>query len=176
MKKIFIATMMMTSFMCACAADVPDDTKAGQPDVYVTGTAPDDDTQDIRDSEPAEPDRDNGITVSDNTAEDAGEPDVPDAAETDKKDTDMPDVKETGNTPIDVEPATGGYAKGRELFCLADSETEAASLASLYGITLVDYSYGVATFTTAEDPSAVVKRGRDNGWKAIEINYIRTIQ
>ena len=176
MKKIIFAAMMITAFMCACAADVPDDTKAGQPAVSVTGTTSVDDPQYIRDSEHSEPDRDNGITVSDNTAEDAGEPDIPDAAETDTKDTDMPNVTETGNTSIDVEPAACGYAKGRELFCLADSETEAASLASLYGITLVDYSYGVATFTTAEDPSAVVKRGRDNGWKAIEINYIRTIQ
>ena len=70
----------------------------------------------------------------------------------------------------------GSYAKGRELFCTAASEKEGRDIAAVYGITFVDYAYGVATFTTNEDPAAVVQRGKDNGWKILDVNRISTIQ
>ena len=64
----------------------------------------------------------------------------------------------------------GSIADGRELFALADSEEEAKTIADLYGITLVRFSFGVATFHTEENPSAVIARGVENGWPRLEIN------
>ncbi len=63
-------------------------------------------------------------------------------------------------------------AKGNELFCLADSEEEAKKIAELYGIELVEFSNGVATFHTEEPLDEVIKRGQDNGWKLLEINSV----
>ena len=88
-------------------------------------------------------------------------------------------VKNGENTvnTITVEPFGGAeIAKGRELFCTASSEKEGRDIAAVYGITFVDYTYGVATFTTSEDPAAVVNRGKANGWVTLEINYISKIQ
>ncbi len=65
----------------------------------------------------------------------------------------------------------GDYAKGKELFTLAETEEEAKQIAQIYGIELVSFEYGVATFHTEEDPSEVVERGRENGWPPIEINH-----
>lgn len=56
------------------------------------------------------------------------------------------------------------------LMASADSEEEARELAELYGIQLVEYSYGVATFDTDEDPAAVIARGKRNGWPALSLN------
>lgn len=63
-------------------------------------------------------------------------------------------------------------AEGEELFALAENEEEAKKIAELYGISLVDFSYGVASFHTDEDLSAVIKRGKDNNWPLIEVNYL----
>ncbi|MCR4585038.1 MAG: hypothetical protein K5686_04880 [Lachnospiraceae bacterium] len=94
----------------------------------------------------------------------------------DKEITEVIPSNET-NDPINIDLGNAAdYAKGRELFCSADSEEEARAIAALYGITFVDFEYGIASFTTDEDPAAVVQRGKDNGWKSIEINYLSTIQ
>ncbi len=63
-----------------------------------------------------------------------------------------------------------GIAEGEELWALAGSEEEAKEIAELYGIELVLYDQGVATFHTDEDPAAVIQRGIDNGWKALAVN------
>ncbi|MCR5421295.1 MAG: hypothetical protein K6E98_09825 [Lachnospiraceae bacterium] len=60
---------------------------------------------------------------------------------------------------------------GYELFAAADNKEEAEELAKLYGIELREFSYGVATFHTKEDPREVIKRGKDRGWKELEINH-----
>ncbi len=64
-------------------------------------------------------------------------------------------------------------AEGRELFCLADSAEEAKRIAELYGIELVEFSYGVATFHTDEPLNDVIRRGRENGWPLLERNTIK---
>ncbi|MBQ3193727.1 MAG: hypothetical protein IJB59_09195 [Oscillospiraceae bacterium] len=56
------------------------------------------------------------------------------------------------------------------LAATVESREEAEELARLYGITLVDYSYGVATFDTREDPQAVIARGREQGWPELSLN------
>lgn len=54
------------------------------------------------------------------------------------------------------------------LMALVDSEDEARELAGLYDIEFLNYSYGVAVFSTVEDPEAVINRGVQNGWKLLE--------
>ncbi len=66
--------------------------------------------------------------------------------------------------PAEEEPLSA------ELFTLVETEEEALELAELYGIELVRFSYGVASFHTDEDPAEVVRRGEENGWPPIEIN------
>ncbi len=63
-----------------------------------------------------------------------------------------------------------GIVSGRELIALTDNKEEAEKLAKLYEIELVDYSYGVASFHTKEDPHAVIERGRKNGYKLLDLN------
>ena len=60
--------------------------------------------------------------------------------------------------------------KGRELICLADSREEAEEIAKSYGIELVEFSYGVASFHTDEDLQDVITRGKGKGLKELSIN------
>ena len=66
-------------------------------------------------------------------------------------------------------------AEGSELFCLAESEEEAKEIAALYGIELVEFGYGVATFHTEENLNDVIQRGTENGWPLLEINHIMSL-
>ncbi len=77
-----------------------------------------------------------------------------------------------GRTPAPVSgtSVSAEVVSGSELLMLAEDRNEAENVAEMYGIELVDYSYGVATFHTEEDPSAVIARGRENGWPALELN------
>ena len=85
-----------------------------------------------------------------------------------------------GRQPAPVAAPSGGpelaqepdYAPGKELFTLADSEEEAREIAETYGIELVEYEMGVAAYHTQEDPFEVVRRGREQGWPALEVNHV----
>lgn len=127
------------------------------------------------------PDRDKETAVSTESSEQAQD-------HTGSSEKDMPgptatptpvvsDIPDGGGNMIDMSGTNvSNYEKGRELFCLASSEQEAMDIAAQYGISFVEYSLGVATFTTNEDPAAVIQRGKDKGLKALEINYTATIQ
>ena len=67
------------------------------------------------------------------------------------------------------------YAEGQELLCLASSEEEAQKIADLYGIELVSFVQGVATFHTEENPMDVINRGTENGYPPLELNAISKI-
>lgn len=58
-----------------------------------------------------------------------------------------------------------------QLMCAAESREEAQALAEQYGIALVDYRNGLATFYTEEDPRDVIRRGKDNGWQELSLNH-----
>jgi len=73
----------------------------------------------------------------------------------------------TGSVPLDMRQ----YEEGKELMSLAENREEALKIAELYGVELVSYSYGVAVYHTDENPQDVIRRGSDNGWPLIEINY-----
>jgi hypothetical protein len=86
-------------------------------------------------------------------------------------------TQETVNEEIIMDNNThtsASYVKD-ELICLADTKEEAEGIASLYGITLYSFDAGVAVFKTNEDPESVIKRGRDNGYPDLDLNYIMTI-
>ena len=67
------------------------------------------------------------------------------------------------------------FPEGKELFSLAESEEEAERIAALYGVELVDFSFGVAVFHTEEDPIAVVRRGAGQDWPPMSVNRIETL-
>ena len=61
----------------------------------------------------------------------------------------------------------------RPLVALAETREEAQSIAELYGIELADWGYGVATYRTDEDPREVIRRGQENAWPELSLNYIQ---
>ena len=65
--------------------------------------------------------------------------------------------------PVDAVP-------GKELYCLAESASEAEEIAASYGITLVVFGNGVATFTTDKDLHEVIEYGKKNNLTPISIN------
>ncbi len=82
-------------------------------------------------------------------------------------------LKKTGDS-ADVLTLSSGMAenavKGRELICLTGDEEDAKKTAQLYGIELVEFANGVASFHTEEEPAEVIKRGMDNGWPELSVN------
>ncbi len=73
-------------------------------------------------------------------------------------------------SPVASTPGIG-YIEGKELYALTAKEEEAKQIAETYGIVLVEFSHGVAVFHTADDPCDVIKKGQENGWPSLELNY-----
>ena len=67
------------------------------------------------------------------------------------------------------------YNQETPLICSAESEEEAKQIADQYGIQLVEFSYGVASFYTEEDPAEVIRRGLEVGWTELSLNQIHPI-
>ena len=65
------------------------------------------------------------------------------------------------------------YDQDAPLIGAAETREEAEKIAALYGITLVDFSHGAALYHTDEDPREVIRRGRENGWPELTLNYVR---
>lgn len=61
---------------------------------------------------------------------------------------------------------------GGRLVCSAETEEEAREIAQLYGIEFVEFRHGMALFTTEEKPSAVIERGREQGWPELVIDPV----
>jgi len=64
------------------------------------------------------------------------------------------------------------YSKDKPLFAIAGSEDEAKKIADDYGIELVEYSYGVASFNTDKNLKELIEWGKAQGLPLLEINYI----
>lgn len=58
------------------------------------------------------------------------------------------------------------------LMATAESQEEAEAIAKQYGITLVSWGYGIATFHTEENPQEVIQRGLAQGWPELSLNTI----
>lgn len=55
----------------------------------------------------------------------------------------------------------------------ADTQEKAQEIAEQYGIKLVSYGNGIATYQTDEDPYEVIARGEKNGYAPLSINYVQ---
>ena len=64
------------------------------------------------------------------------------------------------------------YSEEAPLIGVAETREEAEEIAKLYGITLLDFSHNTALYHTDEDPRAVIRRGPENGWPELSLNYI----
>ena len=85
-------------------------------------------------------------------------------------------VSGCNNKPLEPEeieavavPIEDNVVEGKELLCLADTEEEAQEIADMYGIELVEFGYGVATFH-AENPQAVIQMGKEKGYPELSLN------
>lgn len=85
-------------------------------------------------------------------------------------------LQERSVPKLPVTPETAPVAPGGELMCAADSEEAAKAIAEAYGITLAEYSLGIAVFTTEEDLKAVLARGEALGLPALSPNYLAAVQ
>ncbi len=79
---------------------------------------------------------------------------------------------EINDSRIRAGKAQDNTVKGSELMCSCDSEEEAKKTAQIYGIELVDFSYGIATFHTEEDPYELVRKGAAEGWPELSVNTL----
>ena len=61
------------------------------------------------------------------------------------------------------------------MIALADTKEEAKKIAELYGIELVNYSYGVAEYETTKDPQELIALGEKNNYPALSTNNTLTI-
>ena len=72
--------------------------------------------------------------------------------------------------PAEAPSIQAEAVKGKELYCLAETQEEAEEIASSYDITLVSFGDGVATFTTDRNLQEVIRYGRENNLAPISIN------
>ena len=81
------------------------------------------------------------------------------------------DVILDGPEDTAIQEIDPGVSQEGQLMAMAQSLEEAQTLAELYGIELVDFSYQIALFRTQENPREVIRRGQQNGWPELSINY-----
>ncbi len=77
-----------------------------------------------------------------------------------------PEYQEPDSAGGDFQEVT----EGAELLCLAETKEEAQKIADLYGIELVDFGYGLATFHTDKDPEEVISEGLEKGYPELSLN------
>ena len=86
-------------------------------------------------------------------------------------------TKEVVSSGDAIAPADPEVVEGEELLCLADSKEEAQKIADQYGIELVNFNYGVATFHTEDDPQKVIDMGKEKGYPELSLNgYSHTME
>lgn len=57
-----------------------------------------------------------------------------------------------------------------EMVALVDTESEAQEIAELYQIELLNFSNGVAVYTTDRDPYELIALGNEKGYPTLSIN------
>lgn len=102
--------------------------------------------------------------------EEAMEP-AEDAGDTGRNHSSAEDDGDTG-TSIEEEEIMGEKVS---MIALADTKEEAQKIAELYGIELVNYSYGVAEYETTKDPQKLIALGEKNNYPALSTNNTLTI-
>lgn len=61
------------------------------------------------------------------------------------------------------------------MIALADTKEEAKKIAELYGIELVNFSYGVAEYETTKEPQELIALGEKNNYPTLSTNNTLTI-
>ena len=106
-----------------------------------------------------------------------------------EEDTDVQEESKPKETEEDMEPAEDDGDTGRNhssteevimgekvsMIALADTKEEAKKIAELYGIELVNYSYGVAEYETTKDPQELIALGEKKNYPALSTNNTLTI-
>ena len=83
------------------------------------------------------------------------------------------ETQETQNGWAPLQPQEDKIPVGEDaqLLCMTQTQEEAQEIAALYGIELVAWYDGLATFRTDEDPREVIRRGEAQGWQTLELNH-----
>ena len=59
-----------------------------------------------------------------------------------------------------------------ELIGLFEDKKQAVEVGELYGIELVSFSYGVASFRCEGDAEELIALGEANGWPPLSLNHL----
>lgn len=129
----------------------------------------------------AEPEKPDGEPEADTDVQEESKP-----KETEEN---MEPAEEKGDTGRNHSSAEDDGAAGRNhssteevimgekvsMIALADTKEEAKKIAELYGIELVNFSYGVAEYETTKDPQELIALGEKNNYPTLSINNTLTI-
>ncbi len=129
----------------------------------------------------AEPEKTDGETEADTDVQEESKPKGTEEA--------MEPAEEKGDTGRNHSSAEDDGAAGRNhssteevimgekvsMIALADTKEEAKKIAELYGIELVNFSYGVAEYETTKDPQELIALGEKNNYPTLSTNNTLTI-
>ena len=143
----------------------------------------------------AEPEKTDGETEADTDVQEESKPKdteenmepAEDAGDTGRNHSSAEDAGDTGRNHSSAENDgdTGRNHSSTEeeeimgekvsMIALADTKEEAKKIAELYGIELVNYSYGVAEYETTKDPQELIALGEKNNYPTLSTNNTLTI-
>lgn len=129
----------------------------------------------------AEPEKTDGEPEADTDVQEESKPKETEEA--------MEPAEEKGDTGRNHSSAEDDGAAGRNhssteevimgekvsMIVLADTKEEAKKIAELYGIELVNFSYGVAEYETTKDPQELIALGEKNNYPTLSTNNTLTI-
>lgn len=127
----------------------------------------------------AEPEKTDGETEADTDVQEESKP-----KETEEDMEPAEDDRDTGRNHFSAEDDgdTGTSIEEEEIMgekvsmiALADTKEEAKKIAELYGIELVNFSYGVAEYETTKDPQELIALGEKKNYPALSTNNTLTI-
>lgn len=143
----------------------------------------------------AEPEKTDGETEADTDVQEESKPKeteenkepAEDAGDTGRNHSSTEDAGDTGRNHSSAEEKgdTGRNHSSTEeeeimgekvsMIALADTKEEAKKIAELYGIELVNFSYGVAEYETTKDPQELIALGEKNNYPTLSTNNTLTI-
>ena len=117
----------------------------------------------------AEPEKTDGETEADTDVQEESKP-----KETEEN---MEPAEDAGDTGRNHSSAEEEVIMGEKvsMIALADTKEEAKKIAELYGIELVNFSYGVAEYETTKDPQELIALGEKNNYPTLSTNNTLTI-
>lgn len=117
----------------------------------------------------AEPEKTDGETEADTDVQEESKP-----KETEEN---MEPAEEKGDTGRNHSSTEEEEIMGEKvsMIALADTKEEAKKIAELYGIELVNFSYGVAEYETTKDPQELIALGEKNNYPTLSTNNTLTI-